>query len=279
MAMKKTTENRSAIVSNAVSKVLRPLIRMLISLGINFKDFTENAKRIYLEESTRTLKEDDKEATSSALSMVSGIHRKDTSLFLKNPPVESFDLSLGASAAMVIVSEWITNPDYLDQDKKPCPLIYSHSDVEEKTFTTLSTKVVKDIRAKTVLEELLRLDLVQLKDEVVSLKQEAFVPQTDFNEKMIFFSKNISEHIQAAATNVQSEEPPHFERSAFHDGLNDEDIKRIDAFVREKGMSLLKEAYRMAEELADKNKQRDKSETGHITLGIFLNHSKKDEEK
>jgi len=277
--MKQPGENRSSMVSSAVSKVLRPLIRLLVNLGINFKDFTENAKRIYLEESARILKANNKEATSSALSMISGIHRKDTSHFLKTPHVESFDLPLGASAAMAVVTEWIINPDYLDQDKKPCPLIYSHSDAKEKSFTTLSSKVVKDIRPKTVLEELLRLDLVQSKDDLVSLKQEAFVPQTDFNEKMVFFSKNISEHIQAAATNVQSQQPPYFERSAFHDGLNEEDIKKIDAFVRERGMILLKEAYRMAEELAETNKQNDKGKTGHITLGIFLNHSKKDEEK
>lgn len=267
------------MVSDAVSKVLRPLVRMLISLGINFKDFSENAKRIYLEESARVLRQDDKEATSSALSVVSGIHRKDTSHFLKHPSVEPSGLSQGASAAMAVVTEWIINPGYQDQDKKPRPLAYSHSDAGEKTFTTLSSKIVKDIRAKTVLEELLRLDLVQFKDEVVSLKREAFIPQTSFSEKMVFFSKNISEHIQAAATNVQSEQPPYFERSAFHGGLNEEDIKQIDAFVREKGMGLLKEAYRMAEELAEKNKQKDKSKTGHITLGIFLNHGKKDEEK
>jgi Family of unknown function (DUF6502) len=277
--MKKTEENRNSMVANAVSKVLRPLVRLLIKLGINFKDFSENAKRLYLEESVRALKEDNKEATSSALSVVSGIHRKDTSHFLKHPGVESSALSTGASAAMTVVTEWIINPDYLDKDKKPCPLIYSHSDAGGKTFTTLSNKVIKDLRAKTVLEELLRLELVQFEDEVVSLKQEAFIPQTDFNEKMVFFSKNISEHIQAAATNMQSQQPPHFERSAFHDGLNEEDIKQIDAFVRDKGMSLLKEAYCMAEELAEKNKQKDKGKTGHITLGIFLNHQKDDEEK
>jgi hypothetical protein len=211
--------------------------------------------------------------------MVSGIHRKDTSHFLKSSPVESSHLSLGASAAMAVVTEWIINPDYLDENRKPYPLIYSHSDTSKKTFTTLSSKVVKDIRAKAVLEELLRLDLVQLKDEVVTLKQEAFVPQTDFTEKMVFFSKNISEHIQAASTNVQSEHPPYFERSAFHDGLSEEDIKQIDALVREKGMHLLKEAYRMAEELAGKNKRKDKTKTGHVTLGIFLNHGKDDDKQ
>ena len=277
--MKQTDENRTTIVSNAVSRVLRPLVRMLVSLGINFKDFSENAKRIYLEESARVLKEDGKEATSSALSMVSGIHRKDTSLFLKNPSVESSHLPVAASAAMAVISEWIVNPDYLDKDQKPCPLVYSHSDIKEKSFTTLSSKVIKDIRAKTVLEELLRLDLVQLEDEVISLKQEAFIPQTDFTEKMVFFSKNISEHIQAAATNVQSQQPPYFERSAVHDGLNEEDIKQIDAFVRDKGMGLLKEAYRMAEELASKNEPIEKNKLGHITLGIFLNHGKQDSEK
>ena len=277
--MKKTAENKSIVASKAVSKVMRPLVRMLINLGIDFKDFSEIAKRIYLKESVEVLNEDSKEVTSSALSMVSGIHRKDTSHFLRNPSVESSDISIGASSTISIVSEWIINPDYLDSDNKPSPLIYSRGDVGEKSFTTLSNKVIKDIRAITVLEELLRLDLVQFKDNVVSLKREAFIPQTDINEKLGFFSKNISEHIQAAATNVQSHQPPYFERSAFHDGLNEADIKQIDAFVRDKGMSLLKDAYRMAEELANKNNQNEKRNLGYITLGIFLNHGKEDKEK
>lgn len=277
--MKKNPENKSIVVSKAVSKVIRPLVRMLINLGIDFKDFSEIGKQTYLEESVGLLNEDNKEVTSSALSMISGIHRKDTSSFLKNPKIESTALAKGASAAMAIVSEWITNPDYLNDLKTPRPLVYSGRGTNEESFTKLSSQVVKDVRAKTVLEELLRLDLVQFKDEVVSLKQEAFVPQTDFNEKMVFFSKNISEHLQAAATNVQSQEPPYFERSAFHDGLNKEDINQIDAFVRDKGMSLLKDAYRMAEELASRNERIEKHKLGHITLGIFLNHGEKDKEK
>ena len=277
--MKKNPENKSLLISKAVSKVMRPLVRMLINMGIDFRNFSESAKRIYLEESAEALKEDKKEVTSSALSIISGIHRKDTSSFLKNPNIETTEIVTGTSAAMAIVSEWIINPDYLNELKKPRPLAYLDRGADEESFTALSNKVVKDIRAKTVLEELLRLDLVQFKDEVVSLKQEAFIPQTDFNEKMSFFSKNISEHIQAAATNVQSQQPPYFERSAFHDGLNEEDIKQIDAFVRDKGMSLLKDAYRMAEELASKNEHKEKHKLGHIALGIFLNHREEDKEK
>ena len=78
---------------------------------------------------------------------------------------------------------------------------------------------------------------------------------------------------------MQSQQPPYFERSAFHDGLNEEDIKQIDAFVRDRGMSLLKDAYRMAEELASKNERIEKHKLGHIALGIFLNHGKEDKEK
>ena len=277
--MNKNTENKTTIASKALTRVMRPLVRMLINLGVDFKDFSEIAKRIYLKESVGVLKEDCKEVTSSALSMVSGIHRKDTSSFLKNPNVESSSTTIGASAAMGVVSEWITNPDYLNNCKKPSSLIYSARGIGEKSFTTLSSRVIKDIRPKTVLEELLRLDLVQFQDEIVSLKEEAFIPKTDFNEKLNFFSKNISEHVQAAATNVQSEQPPYFERSAVHDGLNEEDIKQIDAYVRDKGMDLLKDAYRMAEELASKNEQIEKQKLRHITLGIFLNHGKNDQEK
>ena len=279
-AMNKNIGSKNLIVSKAVARIMQPLVRMLINLGIGFRDFSEIAKRIYREESVGTLKEASKEVTTSALSVVSGIHRKDTSQFLKdpNPSAEPSDLSTGTSPAMALVSEWISNPGYLNEDKKPCPLMYSAKDVDQKTFTTLSSKVTKDIRAKTILEELLRLDLVHFDDKVVRLKQEAFIPQTDFDEKLGFFAKNISEHMQAATTNVQSQHPPYFERSAYHDGLNEEDIKQIDAFVRNQGMNLLKDAYRMASEFADKNKQKTKHETGHITLGIFLNYGKLDKD-
>ncbi len=276
--MNNNAENRNTIASKAAGKVIRPLVRMLINLGIGFKDFSEIAKRTYLEEARGVLKEDNKEVTSSALSIVSGIHRKDTSHFLKdsNPDAGSSDFSTGASAAIAVVSEWVSNPDYLGEDEKACSLLYSDSDIGKNTFTTLSTKVTKDIRAKTILGELLRLDLVQFADDVVILKQEGFIPQTDFNEKLGFFAKNISEHMQAAATNIQSQQPPYFERSAFHDGLSEEDIKKVDSFVRNKGMALLRDAYRMAEECAEMNKQKEKHEMGQITLGIYLNHGKKD---
>jgi hypothetical protein len=275
--MQTKTESRYGKAALAVVRVLRPMIRLLLHLGISFKDFSEIVKRIYLEESSLILKKEDKEVTSSALSIVSGIHRKGTSPFLKNPTSESDpgDPSSGGSGPLAVVSEWISNPDYLDKNKKPQPLLYSSSDKSKKTFTALSEKIMKDVRAKTILDELIRLDLVQYDDDMVTLEQDGFVPQTDLNEKLDFFAKNLSEHMQAAATNVQSKKPPYFERSAFHDGLSEEDIKQIDSHVRQKGMDLLKDIYNLAKELAAKNTIDTKSKKGHITLGIFLNHGDK----
>jgi hypothetical protein len=271
------TENRNRKTTTSVARVLRPLIRLLLHLGVSFKDFSELVKRIFLEESRIILKEENKEITSSALSIVSGIHRKETSPFLKNPNPESeftYTSSRG-TGALAVVSEWISNPDYLNIDRKPIPLLYSHSDKNIKTFTVLSEKIMKDVRAKTILDELIRLDLVQYDVNTVTLKQDAFIPQTDLNEKLDFFAKNLSEHMHAAATNVQSKTPPFFERSAFHDGLSEEDIEQIDRHVRQKGMDLLREIYNMAKELAAKNSKDTKSKKGHITLGVFLNHGDK----
>ncbi len=275
--MQKKTENRNSKVTIAVVRVLRPMIRLLLHFGISFKDFTEIIKRVFLEESRILLLGENAEVTSSALSIVSGIHRKETSPFLKNPISDSeFAESLSrGSGALAVVSEWISNPDYLNSDNKPQPLLYSHSDKNTKSFTALSERIMKDVRAKTILDELIRLDLVQYDVDTVTLKQDAFVPQKDLNEKLDFFAKNLSEHMQAAATNVRSKKPPYFERSAFHDGLSEEDIKQIDSHVRQKGMDLLKDIYNMAKELAAKNPKDTKSKKGHITLGVFLNHGDK----
>jgi hypothetical protein len=277
--MQTKTHNRNQKISIAVARILRPLARFLLHFGISYKDFSEIVKRVFLEESSLILKKANTEITSSALSIVSGIHRKDTSSFLKDPTAEpeTADTSGGGSGALAVFSEWISNPDYLNLDKKPLPLPYSHSDKNVKTFRALSEKVMKDVRAKTIFDELVRLDLVQYDVDTVTLKQDAFVPQADLNEKLDFFAKNISEHMQAAVTNVQSKTPPYFERSAFQDGLSEEDIKQIDSHVRQKGMDLLIDIFSMAKELAAKDPQDSKSKKGYINLGVFLNHGERND--
>jgi len=263
----------SVQISKAARKAIRPLVRLLIHWGIGFKDFSEELRQTYLEEGTLYLRKKKKEVTSSSLSLITGIHRKETSLYIKEPAKdEKNDVNRKASAAFSVLSAWITDPKYRDKKKNPLPLNYL-SDKESKiSFTSLCESVTRDVRAKAILDELLRLDLISLDDGVVTLKKSAFIPDNDLEKKLAFFSRNISEHLSAAASNINGENAPLFERTASHNQLTDKDIEELKAFVEERGMALLIEIYQKAEKMAQTNKaSKNKAAKKRMSLGVFLN--------
>ncbi len=265
----------SVQISKAARKAIKPLVRLLIHWGIGFKDFSEELRQAYLEEGTVHLRKKKKEITSSSLSLITGIHRKETSQYLKEPGKDDKDdTSRKASAAFSVLSAWITGSDFLDKKKKPLPLNYLSRKNSKVSFTSLCESVTRDVRAKAILDELLRLDLVAMEDGIVTLKKGAFIPDNDLEKKLAFFSRNISEHLSAASSNIIGEKASLFERMASHDQLTDKDIEELRAFIDERGMALLIEIYQKAEKMAQKNKEaKDKSASRRMSLGVFLNVS------
>ncbi len=262
-------------MAQAAEQAVRPLVRFLIHWGVGYKDFCELLKRTYMEESAKSLTDDAKEVTASNLSLVSGIHRKDTSLFInqgqntssENPP------RVKSSAAFSVFSRWISHVKYKNTRGQPLPLPYS-SGKKEKSFTGLCTEITTDVRPKAIMQELLRLDLIAEQDENLHIKQDGYVPQKSLEEKLRFFASNIGQHIESAASNIIGHEELRFERMAHRGGLSAADIAELKFIASQKGMDLLKEIYGMAEERASNND--DTSDNDHeFSLGVFVNHSAK----
>ncbi|MBV5344757.1 MAG: hypothetical protein JZU63_04105, partial [Rhodoferax sp.] len=73
----------------------------------------------------------------------------------------------------------------------------------EASFDRLVASESTDIRARAVLDEWLRLGIVELDaDDNVRLISDAFVPKKGFEEKAYFLGRNLHDHIAASVHNL-----------------------------------------------------------------------------
>lgn len=271
------TANRK-LLKAAIAQILRPVVALMLRHGVLYRDFVELAKPVFFSVGQDTLEKRQSRVTSSQLSVLTGLHRKDIATFLAEGITE--DDSGARSAGAAVIAEWVTNPRYLDKSGKPRPLTYApRSGKSAPSFTALVETVSKDIRPKAHLEELLRIGLATMDDDgTVTLRKEAFLPDSDLRGKLDFFARNVGDHLAASAGNVEAKNPRHFDRSAFHDQLSDEDIRELRQMVDVHGMDLLKKVYRRAEELAAarKGKEGHGRRDNRMTFGIYLYDRGKD---
>ncbi|HSH42821.1 MAG TPA: DUF6502 family protein [Arenicellales bacterium] len=246
-------------LKSAVVTVLRPLIGLLMEHGLTYPWLSGVLKSVFVDVAEKEFRLPDKRQTDSRVTLLTGVHRKDVRR-LRRPesgmtePKPPESVYLGAH----LVAVWTSDERYLDLQGRPKPLTRQPRD-NAPSFEKLVTSISKDIRPRAVLDELLRVNAVEIdEDDCVRLRTEAFIPSKGFDEKAYFLGRNVHDHIAAARHNVQGGEPPFLERSVYYDELSEESVRELDALARREGMRLLQTVNKRARELqaADRNAEQ-----------------------
>ncbi|MDT8399768.1 MAG: DUF6502 family protein [Pseudomonadales bacterium] len=254
----------------ALKKILRPLVRLFIANQITHPYMVNLLKAIYVEVAETEFPVNDKKQTDSRISLLTGVHRKDVKR-LRNENLNRYQPPASVSIGAQLISRWLGDHDYLDASGRPLPLPLRTQDTPQKlTFDHLVEDIAKqDLRPRVVLDELLRLGLVeQDKNGQVILKSEAFIPQAGLEEKLYFFGKNIQDHICAASHNISGRTPPFFDRSVYYDKLSQESIDTLTEMCHRIGMRALLEINEKALELQTRDKSRH-VDRYRMNFGIF----------
>jgi hypothetical protein len=69
--------SRSAIVLESVLQLLRPAVRLMLRHGVTAPAFATALKRVFLQAAQDELRAHGKALTDSAVSLLSGVHRRD----------------------------------------------------------------------------------------------------------------------------------------------------------------------------------------------------------
>jgi hypothetical protein len=254
----------------ALRHLLRPLIRLLVARGYTYPMLSDLLKEIYVDIADRDFRLGGEPPTDSRVSLLSGVHRKDVRRLRGAAPLDEEAVPETVALGAQLAAAWTTKREFLDSRGRPRRLARLASQGGKRSFEALVEGVSRDIRARSVLDEWLRLGVVELdKDDHVVLRAAAFVPARGFDEKAFYFGHNLHDHVAAAAHNLLREGPPFLERSVHYDALGPDSEAELAALAEKAGMDVVQKMSRKA--IACEARDRDDpAPRRRFTFGIYF---------
>ena len=263
----------------ALRKALRPVVHLMLARGITFGYLSELIKSLMVEVAVKDFQLTARETTDSRVSLLTGVHRKDVFRLRRGAPAQGEGMPDVMPFGAQLVAQWLGQPQYLDERGQPKPLARYASEGGTQSFEGLVAGVNSDIRSRVVLDEWLRLGIVQLDDaRRVCLNTQAFVPTKGFDELAFYFGHNLHDHAAAAAHNLMGLKPPFMERSVHYTGLDADAIQKLAAQAEELGMKALVAVNKTALKAISTESRLDQSDSKvqsgapgqRMTFGIYF---------
>ncbi len=239
-----------------LSGLIRPLVRALIARGVTAPAFYRLLKKVYVEVAHAEFRIDDAPPTDSRVSLLTGVHRRDVRDILNDDGEAWEDTRRKTAVFATVLGQWLSRPELQGTDGRPMALPRAGADGAD--FESLVRSVNRDIRPRTVLDELLRQGIVEETGEgSLRLSDSAVMGPASDDNKVVFFAANVGDHLAAAAENLLSEEPPFLERAVFYTRLSPDSVDKIEAQARRLSQSMLEDLNRESHSLQDADRSRD----------------------
>lgn len=256
-------ESRADLLLDAALAATEPLIQLLIQEGINYPAFSKALKAAFVLAAERVLIEKGNKITDSALSVLSGVHRKDLRAWGEERPIRS---TKPLSVVAQVFTRWSISPEYCDADGKPLKLPKSGP---APSFESLVLQITRDIHPRTFLDSMVQLGAVKTDGEYISLSMDAFVPSDSDKDLMSLYSDNVRDHIAAGASNLSEKKSRFLEHSIFADEMTEQSAK----ILHHRAVDMWKEVFQKfaleATELSDQDK--DKSDANYrLRFGVYF---------
>jgi hypothetical protein len=251
-----------------------PLVRLMLTHGVDHPRFAAALKRVFIDEARADLSRRGQKATHTALSLLAGLQRRDVKALLD--AAEGGALPRKAKSPtlpMQAVARWASDSQFLDAEGTPLPLPMRSSDRTEATFEQLADLVSKDVHPPALLEEMVRLGFAQVDDGVATLVTITPVATGDLKRILGAMSRNTRDHLAAGVTNVLAPKPRFLEYSMVADELRPDSAEELHALAKKLWTSAYKRAVQNATELIERDAARgfsvDAPET-RVRFGVYF---------
>ncbi len=215
--------SHSAIVLASVLRACKPLVRLLLRHGVAYPAFATALKQVFLEAAVDELRSTGKKQTDSAISLLSGVHRRDVRNLAKSGGA-SLAMEEPMNMASQVAARWLTDPAYLDKKGRPRVLPRAGP---APSIDALVTAISSDVRPRAVLDELVRLGMAGETDAGIQLLAPAFVPRQGLPEMLSLLADNLHDHAAAASENIEGGN--YLEQAVFVDQLTEESACHLHA--------------------------------------------------
>lgn len=248
------------------ARVQAPLCRLLLEAGIDFAQAATELRSVFLEQAHAHIVRGQAADTDSALSLLSGVHRKEVRKWRQQARAARAPAPVPLTAQVFAL--WSSLPGYRGRDRRPKPIPRVGP---APSFEALARRLTQDIHPFSLLQELARLGVVELSQrkgaEFVVPRDQGFVPAGDLEQLLELFGMNLADHAATAVANIV-QEAPRLEQSVFADGLGAASMARLEQLARELWAQvrdrMVTEALRCLE-----SDREDACATGRMRFGAY----------
>ena len=255
-------------IKPSLLRMLRPLIKILISNNVPYQELNELIKESYVEVAENDFRLPNKKQSYSRIGLLTGIKRKEVQKILseiESKPNKPFR----QNSALSVVGAWTNDSKYKG---KTLPL---EGDI---SFTSLVVKHSGDIPVRAVLDELLRVKTVE-RDESnhIRLLSESYVPEDQMTDKFGMISESVRDLLGTGEFNLKHSSPEdRLQLFVKYQGLSKESVDAFKQLSDKKSYELLKEYDAWLAGQASEN--NNGKEVHQVGVGIYYFEEKQLEE-
>lgn len=238
------TNSFNQALINALARLLRPLVRIMLRNGIAFDAFTDIAKKVYVELAMNEFNIAGKKQTVSRVSILTGLSRKEVQRVVALPaPEEDVHSVETHHRAARVIAGWVRDSDFTDAHGKP-NLLNIEGDAE--SFSELVKRYSGDIPVRAMLDELLRVGAVERSQcGRLHLLVHAYIPQTGDIGKINMLGSDVADLIRTIDHNTQNIAPATLlHRKVMYDNIPEEMLLMMRARSTAEGQHFLEEVDR-----------------------------------
>ncbi|QNX86348.1 hypothetical protein [Acinetobacter seifertii] len=247
-------------LEHAIS-IIPELVHWLIKAGVGYTEFSTALKIVFYNEAIKELDSIKQKKTDSAVSLLSGLGRRDVRSFCQTygeyKLINQFNEQLPISVPARVIGLWIGQ-------KLPSQIPFNG---EALSFESLVKQVSSEKHPKSILLELKRLGLVIEENNQVILQNSSFTPDPQMDESKQLFTKNISDHLAAGISNL-TQKTNFLEQAIFADELSPESIEKLKKLSVDMWNLMSKAILSSAIEYC-KNDEGATDANKHFRLGIY----------
>ena len=267
--MKSTEASTTRVLSAAITKLLRPLVRLLLRYGIPFGAFSDLAKRAYVDTAHEHFQIPGRKPTISRVSIITGLSRKEISRVLDDELADDSEQISEYNRAARVISGWVRDEVFTTRAGSPRALPFEGKGA---SFSALVRRYSGDVPPRAILDELLRVGSVTVDAKHrVSLKTRAYVPAEAESGKLAILGADVADLISTIDHNLQaSAGEAFFQRKVAYDNLPIEGTENLRDIAADKSQDLLEELDRwMAARDRDSAANVKGQGTKRAMLGIY----------
>ena len=217
----------ASTVLHSLLRVLKPAARLLLRHGVAYPAFAAAMKRVFLEAAQDELAAKGMSNSDSAITLLSGVHRRDVRTLLRAQPEAQSPARATLGPVSEVLARWMHDKTFHSAGRRRAPRTLARGTAAD-SFDSLVASVSSDVRPRALLDELKRLGVAREDDDGVTLLASSFAPRQGFDEMALLFADNLHDHLAAASANLQGD-GNFLEQSVFVDELTAASVVRLQA--------------------------------------------------